>query len=187
MSIKIGVFVGSLRRDSFCKKVAETFNCLMPENYEMKIIDIGSLQMYNQDFDDDGTTPKEWETFRKAVKELDGFLFVTPEYNRSIPPVLKNALDIASRPYGQNVWSGKPGAIISVSPGNIGGFGANHHLRQVLSFLNVYTMQQPEAYLSSITDSIDEQGNISSDRTIQYMQTIANGFVDWLDKFIANK
>lgn len=115
------------------------------------------------------------------------FLFVTPEYNRSIPPVLKNALDIASRPYGQNVWSGKPGAIISVSPGNIGGFGANHHLRQVLSFLNVYTMQQPEAYLSSITDSLDEQGNISSDRTIQYMQTIANGFADWMDKFIENK
>lgn len=184
MSITIGVFVGSLRRDSFSKKVADAFITLMPEKYEIKVIDISNLQIYNQDFDDDGNTPKEWEVFRKEVEELDGFLFVTPEYNRSIPPVLKNALDIASRPYGQNVWSGKPGAILSVSPGNIGGFGANHHLRQVLSFLNIYTMQQPEAYLSNITDSIDEQGNVSSDRTIKYMQTIANDFADWLDKFI---
>lgn len=184
MSVTIGVFVGSLRRDSFCKKVAATFHSLMPEKYEMKVIDISKLQMFNQDFDEDGTTPKEWENFRKEVKELDGFLFVTPEYNRSIPPVLKNALDIASRPYGQNVWSGKPGAILSVSPGNIGGFGANHHLRQVLSFLNVYTMQQPEAYLSNIVDSLDEQGNISSDRTIKYMQEIAGAFDAWLEKFI---
>lgn len=185
MSITIGVFVGSLRRDSLSRKVAETFQSLMPEKYELKIIDISKLQIFNQDYDDDGATPKEWEAFRKEVKELDGFLFVTPEYNRSIPPVLKNALDIASRPYGQNVWSGKPGAILSVSPGNIGGFGANHHLRQVLSFLNVYTMQQPEAYLSNIMDSLDEQGNITSDKTIKYMQNIADAFTAWLDRFIA--
>lgn len=184
MSITIGVFVGSLRRDSFCKKVAETFRSLMPEKYELKFIEIGNLQIFNQDYDEDGDTPKEWETFRKEVKELDGFLFVTPEYNRSIPPVLKNALDIASRPYGQNVWSGKPGAILSVSPGNIGGFGANHHLRQVLSFLNVYTMQQPEAYLSNIMDSLDEQGKISSERTIKFLKDIANAYSEWLDKFI---
>jgi len=103
--------------------------------------------------------------------------------NISIPPVLKNALDIASRPYGQNVWSGKPGAILSVSPGNLGGFGANHHLRQVLSFLNVYTMQQPEVYLSNIVNSLDEQGNISNESTIKFMQDVANAFVSWLDKF----
>ncbi|WP_312371986.1 NADPH-dependent FMN reductase [Lachnoclostridium sp.] len=183
MSVTIGVFVGSLRRDSFCKKVADTFQSLIPNRYEMKFIDISNLQIYNQDYDDDGNTPQEWETFRKEVKELDGFLFVTPEYNRSIPPVLKNALDIASRPYGQNVWSGKPGAILSVSPGNLGGFGANHHLRQVLSFLNVYTMQQPEVYLSNIVNSLDEQGNISNESTIKFMQDVANAFVSWLDKF----
>ncbi|ABX41492.1 NADPH-dependent FMN reductase [Lachnoclostridium phytofermentans] len=184
MSVTIGVFVGSLRRDSFCKKVANTFQSLIPEGYEMKFIDISKLQMYNQDYDDDGNTPMEWETFRKEVKELDGFLFVTPEYNRSIPPVLKNALDIASRPYGQNVWSGKPGAVFSVSPGNIGGFGANHHLRQVLSFLNVYTMQQPEVYLSNITNSLDEQGNISNESTIKFLQDIANAFAAWIAKFM---
>lgn len=183
MSVTIGVFVGSLRRDSFCKKVANTFQSLMPDKYEMKSIDISKLQMYNQDYDDDGNTPMEWEAFRKEVKELDGFLFVTPEYNRSIPPVLKNALDIASRPYGQNVWSGKPGAIFSVSPGNIGGFGANHHLRQVLSFLNIYTMQQPEVYLSNIMNSLDEQGNISNESTIKFLNDIANAFAAWLDKF----
>lgn len=183
MRVTIGVFVGSLRRDSFCKKVADTFQSLMPDKYEMKFIDISKLQMYNQDYDDDGNTPMEWEAFRKEVKELDGFLFVTPEYNRSIPPVLKNALDIASRPYGQNVWSGKPGAIFSVSPGNIGGFGANHHLRQVLSFLNIYTMQQPEVYLSNIMNSLDEQGNISNESTIKFLKDIANAFAAWLDKF----
>lgn len=179
----IGVLVGSSRRDSFSKKIADAISALMPEGFEMKQIDISSLTLFNQDFDDDGKTPAEWMTFREEVKKLDGFLFVTPEYNRSVPPVLKNALDIASRPYGQNVWSGKPGAVISVSPGNIGGFGANHHLRQILTFLDVYTMQQPEAYIGNVTAMLDSEGKVSDERSNAFLQSLADAFGNWVNKF----
>ncbi|MDR0286331.1 MAG: NAD(P)H-dependent oxidoreductase, partial [Clostridiales bacterium] len=136
----IGILVGSLRRDSFNKKVAEYLSGLLKEQFNVCFPDISSLVMYNQDLDNEKDTPREWLQFRKEVKSLDAVLFVTPEYNRSMPPVLKNALDIASRPYTANSWSGKPGAVVSVSPGKIGGFGASQHLRQSASCLNIYMM-----------------------------------------------
>lgn len=182
-TIKIGILVGSLRRDSYSRKIAEHFASFMPEHYEMKMIEIGDLKIFNQDYDDDGTTPDEWIRFRKEVDGMDGFLFVTPEYNRSLPPVLKNALDIASRPYGQNVWSGKPGAVISVSPGKIGGFGANHHLRQVLSFLNVYVMQQPELYIGEAAEVLGEQDQLQ-ERTKKFLQSAAAAFAGWVETFV---
>ncbi|MFV0399123.1 MAG: NADPH-dependent FMN reductase [Oscillospiraceae bacterium] len=182
-TIKVGVLVGSLRRDSFTKKVALALCSMLPREFEAELLDIGQLAMFNQDFDDDGATPEAWAAFRKKVEEMDCYLFCTPEYNRSVPPVLKNALDIASRPYGQNKWGGKPGAVVSASPGNVGGFGANHHLRQSLSFLDVYTMQQPEVYLSGVHTLFDGQGTIIDESAKGFLQQTADAFAAWVKRF----
>ena len=132
---KIGIIVGSLRKNSFSKQIADNVVSLLPAGYEAEFVEIGNLPLFNQDYEGDLGTPAEYTTFRNTIKALDAVLFVTPEYNRSIPAALKNALDVASRPYGESVWNGKPAAIISQSPGALAGFGSNHHLRQVLTFL----------------------------------------------------
>ncbi|AEF83634.1 probable NADPH:quinone oxidoreductase 2 [Treponema primitia ZAS-2] len=183
--IKIGVFTGSLRRASFCKKTALAVSALMPEEFEMVPVEIGSLAMYNQDFDDFGNPPGEYSFFRQEVKMLDGLLFITPEYNRSIPPVLKNALDIGSRPYGHNIWNNKPGAIISVSIGKMGGFGANHQLRQAMVFLNIFLMQQPEAYIGEVASLFDDQGEISNKSSRDFLKNYADAFARWVLRFKA--
>ncbi len=182
MSKTIGVFVGSLRKESFSKKLANEMIKMAPEGYNFKIIPIGDLPLYNQDYDDENNAPEAYGVFRKAVGEVDAFLFVTPEYNRSVPAVLKNALDVGSRPYGSSVWSGKPGMVVSDSPGNIAGFGANHHLRQSLVFLHVLTMQQPEMYLGNIAAVLDDSGKITDENTKSFVQDGVNAFVDWIEK-----
>ena len=178
--MKVAVLVGSLRRESFSRKVAKTLVALAPESLTLEIIEIGDLPIYNQDGDDDGKPPIAWTTFRKRIKEFDGVLFVTPEYNRSVPAVLKNALDVGSRPYGQSVWGGKPGAIVSVSPGPIGGFGANHHLRQSLVFLDMPAMQQPEAYIGGAGNLFDAEGNISKQDIRGLLLKFMESFAVWL-------
>lgn len=182
-TMKIGVLVGSLRRESYSRRVAQTVMGMMPEGFDVQLMDIGGLPIYNQDFDDDGQVPAAWQAFREAAKGLDGFLFVTPEYNRSVPPVLKNALDVGSRPYGSSVWDGKPGAVISVSTGKVGGFGANHHLRQSLTFLDVYAMQQPEAYINNCTKMLDDNGKVTDERSRKFLQEIADAFAQWVARF----
>jgi chromate reductase len=179
-TMKVAVLVGSLRRESFSRKTAKTLVALAPESLKLEIIEIGDLPIYNQDGDDDGKPPIAWTTFRKRIKEYDGVLFVTPEYNRSVPAVLKNAIDVGSRPYGQSVWAGKPGAIVSVSPGSIGGFGANHHLRQSLVFLNVPAMQQPEAYIGGAANLFDAEGKISNESTREFLRKFMESFAVWL-------
>lgn len=178
---QIGIIVGSVREGSFNKGVARYVASILPKDYQVTFIDFGALSVYNQDLDD--TPPDAWTAFRENVNRQDALLFVTPEYNRSIPGGLKNALDIGSRPYGQSVWGQKPGAVISVSPGAIGGFGANHHLRQVLSFLNVYTMNQPETYLGGIEADLDDKGRVTGENTQAALKTFARDFVDWVEKF----
>ena len=153
----------------------------MPENFEMIPLALDDLAMYNQDFDDNACPPKEWIAFREKVNEMDGYLFVTPEYNRSIPAVLKNALDIASRPYGHNVWNGKPGAIISVSVGKMGGFGANHALRQAVVFLNILLLQQPEAYIGEVA-SLFNGNEIINEGTRKFLSGFAQAFAQWILK-----
>jgi chromate reductase len=180
--IRIGVLVGSARKDSYSRKIAALICDRMPGVFEMRMMDIGSLPMYNQDYDDEGRTPAEWIAFREAVKSLDGVLLVTPEYNRSFPPLLKNALDIASRPYGQNAWNGKPGAIISVSPGKMGAFGASQHLRQVAAFLNILLMQQPEAYIGEAAALFDERGAFKNEGTGKFLADYAAAFAAWVEK-----
>ena len=180
MAKNIAVFVGSLRKESFNRKMAKVLAALAHEALMLEIVEIGGLPLYNQDFDDGGNPPSAWIAFRKHVKTFDGLLFVTPEYNRSVPGVLKNALDVGSRPYGQNVWDGKPGAVISVSPGAIGGFGANHHLRQSLVFLNIPAMQQPEAYIGNATQLFDANGNITNETTREFLIKFMDTFATWV-------
>lgn len=182
MMTKIAVLLGSLRKESFSKKIASNVADLFPEGYEIEFVQIGNLPLYNQDFDDENNAPAEYTTFRNTMKECDAVLFVTPEYNRSVPAVLKNALDVGSRPYGQSVWDGKPAAIISQSPGNLSGFGANHHLRQSLVFLNMPIVQQPEAYIGNVADLLDENGKMTNEGTIQFLQTFVDVFVDLIKK-----
>lgn len=177
----IGVLVGSLRRDSYSKQIASYAASVAPDDFEIRTIDIGELPLYNQD--DDENPSAAWVKFRDELRQVDGFLFVTPEYNRSIPGPLKNALDGGSRPYGQSVWNAKPGAIISVSPGRLGGFGANHHLRQSLSFLNVYVLQQPEAYFGDVAASLDDKGSVVDESTQRHLGQFMDAFAEWVRRF----
>ena len=176
----IAVLVGSLRKQSINRKVAQALAQLAPANLKLSIVEIGELPLYNEDLDG-SAPPAAYSTFRQQVAAADAVLFVTPEYNRSVPAALKNAIDVGSRPYGQSVWSGKPGAVISVSPGAIGGFGANHHLRQSLVFLDVWCMQQPEAYLGGAGSVFDEAGKVS-DKTKPFLQAFIDAYGQWVEK-----
>ncbi|WP_125604767.1 NADPH-dependent FMN reductase [Lapidilactobacillus bayanensis] len=183
MTKTIGLLIGSLRKGSFTRAIAEQTAALLPSDYTVKEISIGDLPLYNQDFDDEDQVPEEWQRFRNEMKTVDAVIFATPEYNRSVPAVLKNALDIGSRPYGQSIWDKKPAIILSVSPGAIGGFGANHHLRQSLTFLNMPIVQQPEVYISNVTNILDEQLKISNDGTVKFLQSAMDTFVDLIQRF----
>lgn len=179
---KVGILVGSLRKESFSKKLAANVASLFPKGYETEFVEIGNLALYNQDFDDENNVPSEYTSFRNTMKEIEAVLFVTPEYNRSIPAVIKNALDVGSRPYGASVWNGKPAAIISQSPGRLSGFGANHHLRQPLVFLNMPILQQPEAYIGNVADLLDENGKIKDEGTAKFLQSFVDAFVDMIKR-----
>lgn len=176
---KIAVIVGSLRKESFNLKTAKTLIALAPESLSLEIVSIADLPMFNEDLE--GTPPSEWVTFREQIAAADGLLFLTPEYNRSVPAVLKNAIDVGSRPYGGNSWDGKPGAIVSVSIGNISGFGANHHLRQSLTFINVPTMQQPEAYIGGAAELFNDSGELTNDSTKGFLKSFMTAFEKWVD------
>src|SRR5712672_4593288 len=157
--MNVCVLVGSLRKASLNGMLANALMSLAPSSMKLEIVEIGQLPLFNQDLEA-ASTPAQWTAFRQRVKAADAVLFVTPEYNRSVPAVLKNALDVGSRPYGSSVWDRKPGAIVSSSPGAIAAFGANHHLRQSLVFLNMPAMQQPEAYIGSVANLFDAQGSL---------------------------
>ncbi|WP_316150259.1 NAD(P)H-dependent oxidoreductase [Cupriavidus sp. BIC8F] len=174
------VLVGSLRKESYNRKLARALIALAPPQLRLEIVEIGELQLYNQDLDDKPT--QAWTTFRDRVRRADAVLFVTPEYNRSVPAPLKNAIDVGSRPYGSSVWDGKPGAIISASPGAIGGFGANQHLRQSMVFLNVPMLQQPEAYISGVDKLLDEQGGIANESTKGFLGKFLATFAGWIER-----
>jgi chromate reductase len=178
--MNVCVLVGSLRKASFNKMLASALLSLAPSSLKLDIVEIGQLPLYNED-SEASAPPAQWTAFRQRVKAADAVLFVTPEYNRSVPAALKNALDVGSRPYGSSVWDRKPGAIVSSSPGAIGGFGANHHLRQSLVFLNVPAMQQPEAYLSHVDKLFDEQGKVASDGTRKFLQDFMQAFAKWIE------
>jgi chromate reductase len=180
MAYKIAIIVGSLREGSLNRKMARAICGIRDDNLDCSMVEIGNLPLYNQDFDSD--PPAEWVSFRQQVAAADGVLFVSPEYNRGIPGVLKNAIDVGSRPYGQSVFDKKPAAIVTVSPGSIGGFGANHQIRQSCVFLNMPVMQQPEAYLGHVTDdSFAQSGELKDGPLKELVTSLAHAFHDWVD------
>jgi len=176
----VAVLVGSLRKASLSRKMALAADKLSPPSLSCTIVEIGELDLYDEDAE--AEAPPAWTAFRTAMKAADAVLFVTPEYNRSVPGLLKNAIDVGSRPYGQSVFDGKPGAVISVSPGVIGAFGANHHLRQSLVFLNVPTMQQPEAYIGGAAKLFDDAGEFTNPGTREFIGKFMAAFGDWVGK-----
>jgi chromate reductase, NAD(P)H dehydrogenase (quinone) len=180
MAYRIAIIVGSLREGSLNRKVAHSICGIRGDNLDCSLIEIGDLPLYNQDLD--STPPAQWVRFRREVAEADGVLFVSPEYNRGIPGVLKNAIDVGSRPYGESVFDKKPAAIVTVSPGAIGGFGANHQIRQACVFLNMPVMQQPEAYLGHVSDDgFDESGCLKDGPLKTLVTTLAHAFHDWVE------
>jgi chromate reductase, NAD(P)H dehydrogenase (quinone) len=178
--VNVCVLVGSLRKASYNRMLANALISLAPSSLKLGIVDIGQLPLYNEDLDTD-PPPAQWIAFRQLIKAADAVLFVTPEYNRSVPAALKNALDVGSRPYGRSVWDRKPGAIVSGSPGAIGAFGANHLLRQSLVFLNVPAMQQPEVYVSHVDKLFDEIGNLVNEGTGKFLQQFMQTFAIWVE------
>ena len=176
---KIAIVVGSLRRDSINLKVARSICAMAHDRLDCDIVPIGDLPLYNQE--SDGDPPAQYQRFRDEIAVADGVLFVTPEYNRGVPGVLKNAIDVGSRPYGKSVWNQKPAAIVSASPGGIGGFGANHQLRQACVFLNMPVMQHPEAYLGHVNDeSFDADGCLKDGPLKEIIVGLSKAFGDWV-------
>jgi chromate reductase, NAD(P)H dehydrogenase (quinone) len=186
MSLNVAVIVGSLRQGSFSRAIALAVKELAAPRLNLEIVEIGDLPLYNPDLDE-GAVPAPWTRFRGEVAKTDAVLFVTPEYNRSVPGALKNAIDVGSRPYGKSVWQGKPAAIISSSPGMIGGFGANQHLRQPMVFLDMPILQQPEMYLSKVGDLFGADGKPTSDATRDFLKGFAEKFAAWAEKTKAGK
>ncbi|MBL8551437.1 MAG: NAD(P)H-dependent oxidoreductase [Hyphomonadaceae bacterium] len=179
MSRKIAVLVGSLRKGSLNRKVAEAVALAAPGGLEFSFVEIGDLPFFDQDLE--GAPPAQWVRFRDQIRAADAVLFVTPEYNRSVPGVLKNAIDVGSRPYGQSVFNGKPAAVISASMGAIGGFGANHHLRQSLAFLNMPTLPSPETYIGVAHELFDEAGALKNEQTRAFLTQFAGAFAGWTE------
>jgi chromate reductase len=179
MTRDVAVLVGSVRKDSLNRKLAHVLREIAPPSLALEEIAIGHLPLYNPDLE--SAPPPAWSAFRARIKRADAVLFITPEHNRSVPAALKNALDIGSRPYGASAWNGKPGAVISASPGAMGAFGANHHLRQALVFLNVPTLQQPEAYIGNADKLFDGEGRLVNDGTRKFL----GDFLAAFEKFIA--
>lgn len=176
----VAVLVGSLRKESFNRKLANALAAMAPPPLRLSIVEIGQLPLFNQDFE--AAPPPPAVEFKQRIQAADAVLFVTPEYNRSVPGALKNAIDVASRPYGQSAWDGKPGAVITLSPGAIGGFGANHHLRQSLVFLNVPVLQQPEVYLGNAAKMFDDAGQLRDDSTRAFLEKFLAAFADWIER-----
>ena len=183
---KIAIIVGSLRKDSMNRKVGRSICAFSSDMLDCDFVEIRNLPLYDQD--SDANPPEEYVRFRQEIAAADGILFCTPEYNRGVPGVLKNAIDVGSRPYGQSVWDKKPAAIISASPGGVGGFGANHQLRQACVYLNMPVMQQPEAYLGNVTDdSFDGDGRLKEGPLKQLVQNLSAAFANWVDIIVRSR
>lgn len=184
MTKRIALIVGSLRKESWNRKIANVLKEIAPKSLQLEFVEIGNLPLYNQDFDDENKPLQAWTDFRNTMREFVGVIFVTPEYNRSVPGVLKNALDVGSRPYGKSVWDKKAAGVVSSSPGSIGGFGANHHLRQCFVFLNVFCMQGPEAYISHVDKLFGEDKKTLQEDTRKFLKKFMDDFAEWVEKVV---
>lgn len=182
MNKKIGILCGSLRQDSYNRILAEKVAELLPAGYEAKVLEIADLPLYNEDLETEGQVPAEWIRFRREAAAQDGFILATPEYNRSIAPALKNALDVGSRPYGASIWAKKPALVMSASLGAVGGAIANHILRQSLVFLDMPVVQQPELYIGGVQKYITD-GEVSSEDTLTLLRTAADALADLVERY----
>jgi chromate reductase, NAD(P)H dehydrogenase (quinone) len=180
MTRNVALLVGSLRKDSWTRKIAHLIVDVAPSALHFEPIEIGNLPLYNQDLETE-KPPRPWVDFRDRIRRLDAALFATPEYNRSVPGCLKNAIDVGSRPYGRSVFAGKPAAVVSVSPGALGAFGANHHLRQSLVFLDMPCMQQPEIYIPNVAKLFDSNGE-AQEGTVELLRKFGEEFAGWIDR-----
>lgn len=183
VSRRVAVLVGSLRKASYSRLAARALTKLAPENLRLEIVEIRDLPLYDEDAETSGP-PSAWATFRDAIRKADAVLFVTPEYNRSVPGALKNAIDVGSRPYGKSVWARKPAAIVSLSPGALGAFGANHHLRQSLVFLDMPVLQQPEAYVGHAATLFAADGELAADGTKVFFKTFLDAFAALIERAV---
>ena len=179
------MLVGSLRKGSYTRMVANQLIELAPARLQLQLVEIRDLPLYDQDLEDN--VPPAWAAFRQRIRRADAVLFATPEYNRSIPAPLKNAIDVGSRPYGESAWEGTPGAVISVSPGRCGAFGANHHVRQTMVFLDMPAMPQPEAYISEAAKIFDDRGELVDDKMRVFLQRFVDAFDRWIDVFAGRR
>jgi chromate reductase len=176
--LDVAAIVGSLRRESHNRRLVEALAKLAVASMRIEIVRIADLPLYNQD--EEPAPPRPWVEFRARIKRADAVLFATPEYNRSVPACLKNAVDVGSRPWGHSVWAGKPAAVISGSPGVLGAFGANHHLRQSLVAVDMPTMQHPEAYMSGVDTLLTADGGFASPGTRDFCAKFVSSFEDWI-------
>ena len=182
-SYDVAVIIGSLRKASYNRRIAQALVELAPARLKLEIVEIAQLPLYSQDYDE--ANPAEYAPFRQRIARAAAVLFVTPEHNRSMPAALKNALDVASRPWGQNKWAGKPAGVVSASIAAIGGFGANHHLRQSLTFLDMPTLQQPEAYIGKVQDLLDPaSGKLNNDATREFLKKFVDRFAAWVERIV---
>ena len=181
MTKKIAVIVGSLRKESYNRKIAQEMIRLSEGKLEMEIVEIADLPLYTEDLDQN--PPEAWTSFREQIKGADGLLIVSPEYNRTIPGALKNAVDVGSRPYGSSVWPGKPGAVVTSSISSLGGLAANHHIRQAFVFVDVPLMQQPEAYIGNAAEIFKEDGKTLVADTEKFLSDFIDAFHQWVEKF----
>ncbi|MGH8736994.1 MAG: NADPH-dependent FMN reductase [Burkholderiales bacterium] len=179
----VAVIVGSLRKASYNRKIARILIELAPARLILEVVEIAHLPLYNQDYDD--ASPAEYAPFRQRIARAAAVLFVTPEHNRSMPAALKNALDVASRPWGQSKWGGKPAGVVTASIAAVGGFGANHHLRQALTYLDMPTLQQPEAYMGKVQDLLDPaSGKLNNDGTREFLKKFVDSFAAWVERIV---
>ena len=181
MARDVVILVGSLRKESYTRRIARVLVQVAPAALAPRFVEIGSLEFYNQDLET-ATPPANWVAFRDAIRPAHAVLFVTPEYNRSVPGVLKNAIDVGSRPKVSSVWEKKPAGVVSVSPGMISGFGANHHLRQMLVWLNMPALQQPEAYVGGVDKRFNAAGELTDESTREFLRTYMEAFASWIER-----
>jgi chromate reductase len=175
----VAVIVGSLRKESFTRRLAQALIGVAPASLNLEIVEWADVAVFNQDFERDPPAPNA--AFRERLRRAEAVLFATPEYNRSIPGGLKNLIDVGSRPYGDSIWNGKPAAVVSNSPGLIGGFGANHHLRQCLVFLNMPTVTQPEAYIAHSNTLVGDDGKFTNEDTGKFLAGFMQTFADLIE------
>jgi chromate reductase len=178
---KIAVVVGSIRKDSVNRKLARALIKLAPTDFDCELVRIDDLPVFNQDHDQN--PPEQVARAKAQIAAANAFLFVTPEHNRSLPTALKNVLDWASRPYGKNLWAGKPAGIVGASVGVVGTAVAQAHLRAVLGYLDVPTLGQPEVYIHFTKDLIDDDGNVGNDGTRKFLQAFVDRYAAWVAKF----